>query len=119
MSNERASTPPEKHRRWLAKAEHYGEWVRFSETELAEPERVWLMKGGNGRCRFYAVGRGQVGPEHAGLYPASLWAWANRWLALDPFGDLDILGQLACRKWVLDGGAQAEQRNEPIEVVHA
>ena len=97
-----------KHLRWLRKAEHWGEWVRFSDTEPAEPESVWMMVGGNGRVRFYAIGRGQVGNEHASVVAATTWAWANRWLWREPDGSLDMPRQLACRRWVLAGGAQLE-----------
>jgi hypothetical protein len=73
--------------RWLRYAEHWGEWVRF-----------------------YMKGRGQVGDEHASVAAAASWAWANGWLWADPpYGDIDIIVQLACRNWVLAGGA------EPIE----
>ncbi len=93
------------HLPWLEKAEHWGEWVRFSDTEIAPPERVWMMKGANGRVRFYAVGKGQIGQEHKSVVSASAWAWANRWLWCEPDGSVDIGAQLACREWVLAGGA--------------
>lgn len=92
--------------RWLRKAEPWGEWIRFSGTEAAEPESIFMMRGINGRVRFYAKGKGQVGKEHRHTYGAALWAWANRWLWTDPeTGQVDMLEQLACRRWVLDGGA--------------
>lgn len=102
--------------RWLKKAEHWGEWIRFSETEAADPESVWMMRGANGRVRFYAKGRGQVGPEHGSVVAAAHWAWANRWLWLEPDGSLDMLAQLACRRWTLAGGARTAEDNAPIEV---
>ncbi len=102
--------------RWLKKAEHWGEWLRFSETELADPESIWMMRGGNGRVRFYAKGKGQVGPEHKHVVGAAMWAWANRWLWTEPDGSLDMLRQLACRSWVLAGGADIEALNVPVEV---
>lgn len=92
--------------RWLGKAEHWGEWRRFSDTEAAEPESVWMMRGAGGQVRFYARGQGQVGPEHESVVAATAWAWANRWLWVDPDGTLDMPRQLACREWVLAGGAQ-------------
>lgn len=95
--------------RWLRKADNWGEWIRFSDTELAEPESVWMMRGASGRVRFYAKGKGQVGPEHPHVMAAYYWAWGNRWLHLEPDGSLDILTQLACRKWVLDGGAREDE----------
>lgn len=104
----------EQHIAWLRKANHWGEWIRFSETEAADPESVWMMQGSNGRVRFYAKGEGQVGPEHQSVVVAAHWAWANRWLWLEPDGSLDMLGQLACRKWVLAGGARADTDNAPI-----
>lgn len=98
----------DKHLRWLDKAEHWGEWRRFSETELAEPESIWMLSGPTGRVRFYAIGKGQVGDEHNSVVAAAYWAWANRWLWCDPWGQIDMLAQLACRQWVLDGGARRE-----------
>lgn len=94
--------------RWLDKADHWGEWIRFSETEAADPESVWMMQGRNGHVRFYAKGKGQVGPDHKSVVAAAYWAWAERWLWLDQDGDLDMLGQLACRAWMLNGGAEQE-----------
>lgn len=91
--------------RWLKKAENWGEWIRFSDTELAEPERVWMMRGSSGAVRFYAKGKGQVGEQHRHLMAASYWAWGNRWLHCNPDGGLDMLAQLACRAEVLAGGA--------------
>lgn len=102
--------------RWLNKAEHWGEWVRFSETEAADPESIWMMRGGNGNVRFYAKGRGQQGPEHKSVVAATAWAWANRWLWKDEDGTLDIGGQLACRKWVLAGGAALDKDNAPVNM---
>lgn len=90
--------------RWLRNAEHWGEWIRFSDTELAEPERVWMMRGKNGRVRFYAKGKGQVGPEHAHIVAASYWAYGNRYL--DP--DYPIGLNLAARAEVLAGGIKQE-----------
>lgn len=90
--------------RWLKTAEHWGEWIRFPDDRPGEPERIWLLQGGSG-ARFYGVGKGQIGPRHQSIYVAALWAWANRWFWTDEYGDFDILSQLACRKWVLAGGA--------------
>lgn len=93
--------------RWLRKADNWGEWLRFSETERADPERVWMMVG-DGRVRFYAEGKGQVGEDHRSVVAATCWAWANRWLWTDPDGSLDMPRQLACRRWVLAGGAELD-----------
>lgn len=103
---------------WLKKAEHWGEWRRYSETELAEPESIWMMKGAGGKVRFFAIGKGQVGDEHGSVVQASCWAWANRWCWVDTeSGGVDMPAQLECRQWVLNGGADAEYANEPIEAV--
>lgn len=85
---------------WLRKAEHWGEWVRFSETEMAPPESVWMMRHKNGRVRFYAKSKGQVGPEHRHIVAATYWAYANRYL--DP--DFPIGLNLHARAEVLAGG---------------
>ena len=93
--------------RWLDKAENWGEWLRFPDDEPGDPARIWMMRGSNGKVRFYAVGQGQVGDDHASVLAASCWAWANRWLWTDPeTGRLDMPGQLECRRWVLAGGAE-------------
>lgn len=94
--------------RWLRKAEHWGKWIRFSDSEIAEPETIWMMRGASGRVRFYAVGKGQQGPEHNSVVAASAWAWGNRWLWAEPDGSIDMGVQLACREWVLNGGAPRE-----------
>jgi hypothetical protein len=91
--------------RWLDKAEHWGEWIRFSETGAADPESIWMMRGTNGKVRFYAVGQGQQGLEHKSVVAAAYWAWANRWLWVDDEGYFDMAAQLGCREWVLTGGA--------------
>lgn len=100
-----ATTDREKHLRWLKKAEHWGEWVRVPDDRPGGEERVWMMRGGNGRVRFYKVGHGQQGDEHASVVAAAYWAWANGWLWTEPDGSLDILAQLACRRFVQEGGA--------------
>jgi hypothetical protein len=86
---------------WLKKADHWGDWIRFSDIEAAEPEQVWMMRHASGRVRFYGVGVGQVGPEHAHIVAATHWAYAERWI--DP--ELSMPFNLQCRAWVLDGGA--------------
>lgn len=94
-------------KKWLENAEHWGEWIRYSETELVDgpPESIWMMKSTSGpQVRFYAIGKGQVGSEHPHVVAATAWAWGNRWLMADE----DIRGQLACRAYVLAGGAAAD-----------
>ncbi|MDZ7732185.1 MAG: hypothetical protein U5R31_02955 [Acidimicrobiia bacterium] len=107
--------------RWLAKAEHMGEWVRFAiegDDEYIDVhgprETIWLLKRGRS-CRFYQVGKGQYGREHQSLVAACCWAWANDWLSAPPgrvVPDADhpafagwLEWQLRCRRWVLNGGA--------------
>lgn len=89
--------------RWLRKAEHWGEWIRFSDTEIAPPESIWMLKATDSpKVRFYAIGKGQVGPEHAHVVAATCWAYANRWIRPDnPIGD-----ELACRAEVMAGGTE-------------
>jgi hypothetical protein len=99
-----AATTAKADLRWLRKAEHWGEWVRFSDVELAPAESVWMMRGGNGSVRFYEKGKGQVGPQHQHVVAAACWAWANGWLWADPDGTVDMGSQLACRNWVMAGG---------------
>lgn len=120
MPDHDESTSVDKHLSWLTKAEHWGEWVRFSETEPAAPESIWMMRGGNGRVRFYAIGEGQVGPEHRSVVAAATWAWANRWFWTDPeSGEVDILVEISCREWVLAGGAAADLDNARISKIEA
>lgn len=88
--------------KWLRKADHWGEWVRFSDFEIAPPESVWMMRGARGRVRFYAVGKGQVGPEHRHVVAATCWALANGYL--DPDAPLGL--SVAARAEVLAGGAE-------------
>lgn len=95
-----ATTTQAEDLRWLKKAEHWGEWLRFSETELAEPESIWMMRHTNGTVRFYAKGQGQVGPPHRHIVAATYWAYANRWI--DP--EISIGHNLACRAEVAAGG---------------
>lgn len=86
--------------KWLQKAEHWGDWLRFSDHELAEPQRVWMMVGPTGRVRFYEVGKGQVGPEHRHVVAATYWAFSQGFI--DPA--CSIGHNLACRAEVLAGG---------------
>jgi hypothetical protein len=105
----------EAHLRWIGKAENWGEWLRFSETDLAEPESMWMLSGPGG-VRFYAVGKGQVGKQHKSVLAAACWAWANRWCWTEPdTGSVNMATQLACREWVLKGGAEAD-RHDPTYV---
>lgn len=116
----RTPTKKDPHLRWLKKAEHWGEWVRYSDTELAPPESIWMMCGASGNVRFYAKGKGQYGDEHGSVVAAAYWAWMNRWLWTEPDGGLDILAQLACRAWCMAGGDTQEftaELAERIEVV--
>lgn len=85
---------------WLRNAENWGLWIRFSETEPAPPEEAWMMRHRDGRVRFYAVGKGQVGPEHKHVVAATYWAFGNRWM--DP--DIPLGLNLAARDEVLAGG---------------
>src|SRR5205085_6654742 len=94
--------------RWLNKAVHWGEWVRYPDDQSGEPERVWMMRGANGNVRFYAKGQGQQGDEHQSVVAASYWAWSNRWLEVEPDGTVDIVTQLECRTWCLAGGDEQE-----------
>lgn len=91
--------------KWLEKAEHWGEWKRVPDDKPGAPESIWLLKGSNGNARFYAKGKGQVGPEHKSLVAATYWAWGNRWLWAEPDGSIDLPTQLGCRQWVSAGGA--------------
>lgn len=40
---------------------------------------VWMWRKGF-RVRFYDARGEQVGPEHANVYPATIWAAANAWV---------------------------------------
>lgn len=101
-----ATTTRSPHLRWLNQAEHWGEWQRVPDDEPGAAESIWMMRGAKGRVRFYAIGKGQIGSEHAHVVAASTWAWANGWLWCEPGGGgVDLLAQLACRKWVIAGGA--------------
>lgn len=89
--------------RWLNKAEHWGEWERFDE-QTGERESIWMMKStGSPKVRFYGVGRGQVGEQHAHVAAATCWAYATGYLPAtdDPN---DVFLHLACRAEVLAGG---------------
>lgn len=99
-----AHNDPKADKRWLDKAENWGEWVRYSSTEIAEPERVWMMKRG-AKVRFYMVGKGQVGPQHAHVVAATCWAYGNGFLDADP-ANLGL--SMACRAEVLRGGVDQE-----------
>ncbi len=102
--------------RWLKSAEHWGEWARVPDDQSGLPESIWMMRGTNGSVRFYAVGCGQVGPRHKSVVAATAWAWANGWLWTDPNQTVDLPGQLACRTWVLAGGADEFDRIPPTPV---
>lgn len=106
MGSQKVSEKQQADLRWLGKADNWGEWIRFPDDRLGEPERIWMMRG-NRYVRFYAVGKGQVGVQHHSIVAAACWAWANRWFWTDEYGEFDILSQLECRKWVLAGGAVA------------
>lgn len=92
------------HLKWLRSAEHFGEWERFDEV-TGERESIWMMKSTRGpKVRFYAVGKGQVGPEHAHLVAATYWAYGTGYLGVidEP---PEIFLEIACRNEVLSGGA--------------
>lgn len=106
--------------RWLRKAEHWGEWERFDEapedldprmvahgrtsTGTGERESIWLLKStGSPEARFYAVGKGQVGPRHRHVLAAVCWAYGNGYLAVCDPGEIGL--QVAAREEVLSGGA--------------
>lgn len=111
-------------RKWLDRSEHWGEWERFDErpedldprsvaltgrtsTGTGERESIWMMKSTAGpNVRFYAVGKGQVGREHAHVVAATCWAYGNGYLPVlqDP-NDPIIFLHLAAREEVLSGGA--------------
>lgn len=92
------------HLRWLKRAEHWGEWIRFAED--GEADAVWMMKSTSGpRVRFYAVGRGQIGDEHAHVTAATCWAYASGYLPADAYERNEVMFlALGCRAEVLAGG---------------
>lgn len=118
-------------KKWLDNSEHWGEWERFDErpedldprsvaltgrvsTGTGERESIWMMKSTSGpQVRFYAVGKGQVGPEHAHVLAATCWAYGNGYLHAD-WATSDIFMQLAAREEVLSGGAP---EGHPVEAV--
>lgn len=57
---------------WIAKARPRGPWVTDDGTPV-----VMLRKGQ--RVRFYDGQDRQVGPEHANVYPATVWAYFHGW----------------------------------------
>lgn len=92
--------------RWLRNAEHWGEWIRFDEV-TGERESVWLLKSTTSpQARFYAIGKGQVGPRHQGVYQATCWAYGTGYLPAEVYVDNTAMFlALACRAEVLAGGA--------------
>ena len=94
--------------KWLNNAEHWREFERFDE-QTGEREAVWLMKSlASPEARFYAVGKGQVGPRHQHIVAATYWAYGTGYLGVcdDP---MDIFHEIACRREVLAGGAPADR----------
>ncbi|MGH3355249.1 MAG: hypothetical protein ACRDOJ_05090 [Nocardioidaceae bacterium] len=91
--------------RWLRNAEHWGDgWMRFDET-TGERESIWLLKSTSGpQARFYARGKGQIGPRHMGVYHAICWAYGTGYLPADAYQDnAQMFLALACRAEVLAG----------------
>lgn len=90
--------------RWLENADHWGEWERFDET-TGERESIWMLKSKSSpRVRFYAKGKGQIGPEHASVVAATYWGYGTGYLQVCTY-PMDIGLQIACRAEVLAGGA--------------
>lgn len=92
--------------KWLKNAEHWQQFERFDEV-TGEREEIFLLKSKSGpKARFYARGKGQVGPQHQYVMNAMCWAYANGYLGVvDPFDVQAVLLQLGCRAEVLAGGA--------------
>lgn len=89
--------------KWLKSAEHWREFERFDEVTGAR-EALWLMKStGSPEARFYAVGRGQIGPSHKSIVAANYWAYGNGYLGVCDAPD-DIFMEIACRAQVMSGG---------------
>lgn len=118
-------TARDPHLRWLKNAEHWKVYERFDERpEDLDPREVALGRSSNGtgeheiifllkskashEARFYARGKGQIGPRHKHILAATCWAYGNGYLGVvvDPS---DIFLQLACREEVLSGGVTADK----------
>lgn len=103
------SAPAKADLRWLRNAEHWGEWIRFDET-TGQRESIWLLKSTTGpQARFYAKGKGQVGPRHHAVYQATLWAYGTGYLPAEAYvDDAEMFLALACRAEVAAGGVQRD-----------
>lgn len=89
--------------RWLKNADHWKQFERFDEI-TGEREEIYLLKSAaSPEARFYAVGKGQVGPRHKHVMAATCWAYGNGYLGVceDP---RDIFIEIACRAEVMAGG---------------
>lgn len=85
--------------RWLRNAEPWSDgWVRFDET-TGERELIWMLKSRSGpQTRFYARGKGQIGPRHSGVYQATCWAFGTGYLPAKAYtDDAEMFLALACR----------------------
>lgn len=91
--------------RWLNNAEHWGEWQRFDEA-TGERESIWMLKSlSSPEVRFYAIGKGQVGPRHKHMMAATYWAYGSGYLGAVAPEEIGV--EIACRAEVLAGGMVA------------
>lgn len=107
--------------RWLRNAEHWSDgWVRFDET-TGERELIWMLKSNAGpQTRFYAKGKGQIGPCHGGVYQATLWAYGSGYLPAQAYHDnAEMFLALACRAEVAAGGAVDDRHASDTAVAPA
>lgn len=120
-------------KKWLDRSEHWGEWERFDERpEDLDPrevaltgrtstgsgvrEAIFMMKSTSGpQVRFYAIGKGHVGKEHAHVLAATCWAYGSGYLRVVDTDD-EICLQLAAREEVLSGGAPDDRHAEAVSV---